>query len=265
MLVVALVLVTVPFAVNRLRVNRNISRAQLPWKHATRNIEGRSLVFVRRGGYLLFLDPFSANDPDLSRRILFATDKGAPDLDLIHAHPDRTPYLERTSIPLVGVPTAFPHMPTVTVTRMRLLRGGVVSLQMRVRVPRGYRAVVASLQVGDRVLHRTLATHARSGSTYETEWQGAAAGTSGAPASVPLTARLGTVTLSAGWGNSPKAARRRPAVRQQFGYRLDDATVEVLLPQEKARMDKVYGRRQWRSTYRLPALRVVVTSRAVGP
>lgn len=255
-LVVALVVVTIPFAVNRLQVNRNVSRAQLPWKHATRTIKDRSLVFVWRGGYLLFLNPFSVNGPDLDGRVLFATDKGASDLDLIGAHRDRTPYLERTSIPPEGVPTAFPHTPTITVTRMRVLRGDAVTLHARIRVPRGHPVVVASLQVGDRVLRRTLATDAGAGSTYDTDWVVGRAADRAPPGAVPLPTRLGSVTVAAGFGDTVAAARRHPAVRQRFGYRLVGRAVEMLLPSQKSRRGTVFGTRKWIPMEQLAALQV---------
>ncbi|MFI5257983.1 MAG: hypothetical protein ACHQRK_12095, partial [Gemmatimonadales bacterium] len=96
---VALVLATVPWMVDRLENNHAVSEAQVPWRAAEQAFQGRSLVFVEGSGpYLLHLNPFSENAPDLDGRILYATDRGAENLDLIAARPGRRVYYERTNL-----------------------------------------------------------------------------------------------------------------------------------------------------------------------
>ncbi len=83
-----LTLVTVPFAVNRIDVNRRISESQIPWRDGADAVHGKSIVFIQQSGaYLLFLNPFSSNPADLDGRILWATDQGAANLDLIAGTP----------------------------------------------------------------------------------------------------------------------------------------------------------------------------------
>ena len=97
-LVVALVLGTLP-ALPRLAAARRLSVAQKPWKTSTATLKGRSLVFVAESGaYLMFYNPFSANSAKLDDRILYATDRGPANLDLIRQMPDRTAYVQRAAL-----------------------------------------------------------------------------------------------------------------------------------------------------------------------
>ena len=112
-LVVAMVVLTVPVAINRIDVNRRISEAQLPWKHSTAAIPARSLVFQwRADGYLMFQNPYSGNPARLDGSVLFAVDRGEENFRLMDAYPGRTPYVQRTSIPPIGeVPNDHPRTP----------------------------------------------------------------------------------------------------------------------------------------------------------
>ena len=117
-----LVVTTVPFMIDRLENNQAISKAQVPWRDAEQEFRGRSLVFVEGSGpYLLHLDPFSENTPDLDGRILYASDRGAENLDLIAARPGRRVYYERTNLTTEETLNDFDlPIPTITVTRMRV-------------------------------------------------------------------------------------------------------------------------------------------------
>ncbi len=87
-LVAVLVVATIPLLALKIDQNHSISLAQQPWRDADNSIHGRALVFVEYSGpYLLHLNPFSENPPDLDGRILYATDREAENLDLIAAHP----------------------------------------------------------------------------------------------------------------------------------------------------------------------------------
>ena len=130
-LIVGIVLVTIPLGFNRIDVNRRISEAQLPWKHSSASIPRNSLVFVwRSGDYLMFLNPYSANRPNLDGPVLWATDHGSPNLNVMAAYPHRTAYLQRTSLPPDGeVPNDHPKTPEVSLVRVQVARGSVVELR----------------------------------------------------------------------------------------------------------------------------------------
>ena len=75
-LLCVMALATVPFLYDKSAMNHRISAAQEPWQHSTDSLRGKSLVIVRDSGpYLLHLNPFSENAPDLDGRVLYAVDR----------------------------------------------------------------------------------------------------------------------------------------------------------------------------------------------
>ena len=170
-----LAVTTVPYAVSKIELNHKISAAQEPWKHATDSIDRDALVIVESSyPYLMHLNPYSANTPDLDGRILYSVDRGPENIEVITAHPDRKPYLERTSDFRFDNPV-FHHdapVPTVSLLPLEVLRGATMTLRARITTnPGDDGAVVVYLQVGDHVERRTLATDAAPGETFETEWR----------------------------------------------------------------------------------------------
>jgi hypothetical protein len=246
---IVLALVTVPFAVNRIDVNHRISASQVPWRDGTDAVHGRAIVFIQESGaYLLFLNPFSENPADLDGRILYATNQGAANLELIAKHPDRTPYLQTTSIPpLLGTPTDDPPTPEVTAQRLHVLDTDSPTLHVRVTNPTASPVVVVSLQVGDQVESRTVATDSTKGATYDLEF---------AVADLPAT--LGDLTVTAGYGRTPADAAK-PVRRQVIPFRGTGATSQLLLPSQGAVAGFPNGKRGWIQQRSLPELQVEVT------
>ena len=224
-------------------------------------------MFVSGSGpYLQFLNPYSANGPELDQRVLFAVDRGPANLDLIEAMPDRTPYLQKTS-KLVLRPRPVERRPTVSVTRLDVQRGGSVSLHVRITNPRGSPTVAAYLKFGDHLEWRTLSTDATAEGVYETDWTLVAPNGDGGEeheTAIPLTSRLGLgrgfLIAGVGFGASEEVARANPSVRQIFPYRIDGSAVELLLPAEKTRQVTVAGRRTWRLAKSPPELDVTATA-----
>jgi 4-amino-4-deoxy-L-arabinose transferase-like glycosyltransferase len=250
-----LVVVTVPFAVNRIRVNQRLSEAQAPWKHGTDSIRGRALVFVWRSGpYLLFLNPFSENGPDLDDRVLFAADEGAFNLDMIARYPDRVAYLEKTSVtPEKSSPNDHPETPVISLVKLHVLRGHTVTFHTQITNTTGDPVVVAEFRVGGHLERRTLATDSTKGSVYETDWV------------VPVASAspVGDITVRAGFGASAEAAATA-SLRQVFGSRVSDGRLEVLLPSRKSHTGVVLGKVKWIEVDRLPGLRVTATADEAG-
>lgn len=234
-----LVLATVPAAVNRFAVNRRLSVVQIPWRKSAKSVHGRALVFVAgTGRYLLYLNPYSANDPELHNRLLYAADRGAADLDLIAKLPDRTPYLQRASIPTPELgPDTFPRTPTISLTPIRIVRGKGIALRVRITNPKRRGTLGAYIKVGKVVHWRILTTHATPGATYQVDWRVGIPDTTGSsdPSIVSLTDRLGSVTVGVGYGSSPEQARNRPSLKEIFPYRLHASTIEMLVPPVEAR------------------------------
>ena len=228
-----LVLATIPWMVDRVENNHAISEAQVPWRDAEQAFRGRSLVFLEASGpYLLHLNPFSDNTPDLDGRVLYATDRGAENLDLIAARPGRNVYYERTNLTTEETLTNFDlPVPTITVTRMHVHRAPTMALRVRVTNPSDDPVVVAYMRVGQYFEQRTLSTTATKGDVFETEWRVAAPATV-APGDgvIGLDAPLRTVVVGARWGPTPDRASPTNHVLQRFWYRVEGTSVEMLTP-----------------------------------
>ena len=219
-----LVVATIPLLASKIDQNHSISVAQEPWRDAGDSIHGRALVFVGYSGpYLLHLNPFSENPPDLDGRILYATDRGAENLDLIAAHPGRTPYFETSSLsrdePLTdhNLP-----VPTITVTRATIDRGATITVHATVTNPSDDPTVVAYLQVGDAIEARTLSTTARARRRVRHGVDGRTERGGRGPGAVPLAERLGDRRRRARPPAPPRTPRSpRRTARSHYGYRVD--------------------------------------------
>lgn len=283
-LVVVMVAATVPFLVDRIDANRTVSESQEPWRDAASLVDDDALVIVSRSGpYLLHLNPFSENTPDLDGRILYATDRGPANLDVIAAHPDRTPYVESTDLTTeqtlteTDIPVA-----AVTLTPITVRRGPVLTVHATVENVSGDPVVVASLRVGGTTYPRVLSSTSSRGDTFETEWRIAApaalggtdtdtdvitVGASGRGAR-RLVGGAGSLKIDAGSGADANAALAGPHDRLRLDYRvtptdaLDELAVEVLEPGTPIRLQDVRGEVRPRHAAALDTLSVEVTEAA---
>jgi hypothetical protein len=263
----ALAVSTLPYLIGQVRANHRISEAQEPWRDATRPIRNDALVFVADAGdYLLFLDPYSRNSPDLDGRIVYAVDRGPENLDLIAAHTDRQPYLELTSDPRWSDPVNHRDapFPRVSLVPLRVLGGRSFELRVRVTSPRGQPAVVAYLQVGAQTVdRRVLATDATGGETFETTWTLAPAGSpEAAGGAVPLADRIGNISVGFASADTPDAAVAGRHVQEIFSYRLDDdrSRVNVLYPGRRYTVRPKFLGLELREVQRLRGLDVEITT-----
>ncbi len=126
--------------------------------------------------------------------------------------------------------------------RLRVLDAGRVTLRVRVVNPSDDPVVTVALQVGEQVERRVLATDSTRGAVYETEWTVAVPGATSA--AVPLTGRLGSITMTVGFGATTDAAAKAVA-RQVIPYRVDAGTAELLLPSQGARAGFPNGKPGW--------------------
>ena len=241
-LVVVLAVATVPGVADGLATNRRISESQEPLEAAAPPA-GRSLVFVEDSGpYLLFTNPFVANDPEMDGRTLYAVDRGPANLDLIRAMPDRTPYSQRLSRAAdYLLPRRHPKEWDVSYERIRILRGDAVELRVRVRNTVGRPVVVAGVTVGDVQFRRTLDSGSELGDTYETTFT---FGTGGGN-DVRLPEGSDVVAVNAGVGFTEALAWKAPLYQIRFDYRLADGELEVAAPGDSLRAEKSRARRRF--------------------
>ncbi len=226
--IVVLVGATTWTLVDKLGANRDISRAQDPWRTSTARLREQSLVFVDRAGpYLIQLNPLSANTTAINGRIVYAIDRGPEDLTLIAQRADRIPYRQSTNLTPRNPPTTT--IPTITMTRLRVVHGRTVTLHARIVNRTGAPVVMAYLQVGNQRETRTLDTASRTGAVYDVTWM-IGVSDPGATGLVPLTDRLGTATIGTATAQAPGDAPDRDRWEQQFPYRVVNTEAQVLAP-----------------------------------
>ena len=251
----ALVVVTVPFAYSRLDSNRAVSLAQEPWRDAAEELQSDSLVFVGSSGpFLMHLNPFSRNSPDLADDLLYATDQPDEMLDLIAAYPSRRPYLELTSDPALAdaFHHPYPDAPTISMVPLSVLRGREFSIRAHVTAERSG-PLVASLRIGDTIDTRVLATDARAGQVYDTEWRvGDPRLTGGTAGVVPLPSDRGRMSVRVASPASLDAPFAGRHLLQRYSYRTVDGVTEVLNPPRRLAVRHDDGVRVTRESPALP-------------
>jgi hypothetical protein len=242
-LVVGMVVLTVPVAVNRIDVNRRISEAQIPWKNSSAAAPAHSLVFQWRAvGYLMFQNPYSANRARLDGKVLYAVDRGEDNFRLMDAYRDRKAYIQRTSVPPIGeVPNDHPKTPRVTLTPVRMVRAPAFALHTTVhsgRMPAGARFYV-------RMFGQIVRSWPASGARVPTATLRIRAGA--APTGPNGEIReygvdgMGTISIGIGRGPTAKVAARHPLYRQDLHYRVQSGTIEILTPIDSFRRG-IYGK-----------------------
>jgi hypothetical protein len=242
-LIVAMVVLTVPVAYNRIDVNRRISESQVPWKHSSAAAPPHSLVFQwRADGYLMFQNPYSANPAELDSSVLYAVDRGEADFQLLDAYPHRKAYLQRTSLPPIGeVPNDHPKTPRITIVPIEVVAAPGFRFRTSVhsgRMPRGARfyakmfgTVVRSWPASG-VSAPTATLQVRAGAVPT--------GPDGAIRAYGVDG-LGTITIGIGRGKTAHEAARHPIYRQDLHYRAHAGTLELLTPIDSFRRG-LYGK-----------------------
>ena len=99
---VILAVATVPGAITRFAVNREISEQQEPWRDSVDDADHPGAGARRRHGpYLLYSNPFSSNGPDLDGDVALRRRPAAPASSTSSpSEPERTPYLQEGSVAL---------------------------------------------------------------------------------------------------------------------------------------------------------------------
>ncbi len=227
-----LVLATLPSLVEQIRVNHRISAAQEPWRNATEGLPGRSLVFVADAGdYLLHLNPFSRNGPDLDGRLLYAVSRDAENIGLIESRPYYTPYLEVTTDPRWDNPIQYNDAspPQVSLVPLTVLHGRTADLNVTITNPRDVPVVVAYLEIDGRVVEtRVLGTDARRGDQFETRWRLAVPSAATEPGVVPVSSDSGNVRVGSAAGPSETRALAGTIIQQRLPYRVAGDQFDLL-------------------------------------
>jgi len=263
LLLVVMAVATAPFLYDKSAMNHHISEAQAPWEHSTDSLPGKSLVIIRDSGpYLLHINPFSLNSPDLDGRVLYAVDRGADSFSLLERYPDRTPYIQRTSDPALddAIHHADASPPTISLLPVSVVSGPEVTLRVQVRNPRQQAAVVAVLKIGDRVDQRTLEPSASDPDVYETEWTLVPSTATSPPDGAIAVSGQGALTVSGASAPTASEALTGHQVRERYAFRVHEGEVQLLNPPRKTVVRPTKDRIVLRDVGGLSTLHVDVTS-----
>jgi hypothetical protein len=189
-------------------------------------------VFVADAGdYLLHLNPYSRNTPDLDGRILYAVSRDEGNFDLIASHPDRILYLQVTTDPRWDNPIDYNDAapPEVSFVPIGVLHGRSADLNVTVTNPRGEPVVVAYLEVAGRVVdQRVLSTDARRGERFDTTWRiGVPSAAAVEPGVVPVS-DAGEIRVGYSTGGSEQQALAGTIAQQRLPYRVANDQIDLL-------------------------------------
>jgi len=257
-----LVLISAPLAASRLLLNQELSRNNLPWARSVDDLEGRALVVVSPTPYLLFLNPYAINGPDLDRDILYAADAGPQILDLIEDSPDRIPYLQRSTLDVRELsPKEDPRTPEIVLDRMRLHRGERVRLDVQATAELARPVTVSWIEVEG---GRSSPARSTPDGRVEASWDLVpyTGKTSGSTFRVPRGLR--TLHVVVGWGDTVAAARRNPGVRRTYYVRSTADEITILTPDTVSRYEHpragTQDERSWIELLDTPTLKVRLTA-----
>jgi hypothetical protein len=247
---------TIPGAVTRFDVNREISEQQVPWTTSVVDLPGPSLVFVAdTGSYLLYANPFSSNGPDLDDQVLYASAGSSRMLDLIADQPARDPYLQQASVPSQELgPREDPYPLGVRLVPIEVVRGAALQVEIAIRPPRGTEVVELTVDTGADRRRETLTVddvELRARVVLGGEGEGALA-----------MGDRGRVTVTARFADVDDELSGTP-VRRVTPYRTVGSDLEVVSPVEAQRFERLGARsREWRFVTDASELTLAVTSPA---
>ena len=226
--VVLLAVITVPIAANRLLVNQELSRANLPWAESVERLDAPSIVAVSPTPYLLFLNPYAINGHDLEDEVIYAADAGPELLDLVADNPDRQAYLQRSSLEArLLAPSEDPQLPDITQTPLEVLESPSIRLTASVSAPEDQPVKATWLEVEG---GRTSRLRTSDRSAYEATWDLVPFGQHTTESAFQIPRGLRTVHVVTGWGDTVAKARTSPAVRRTYYVRSTYDGLQILHP-----------------------------------
>jgi hypothetical protein len=209
-----------------------------------------ALVFLPRAAdqepYVLHPFPYLTNTPDLSGPVLYASEHGPGNFDLLDRYPKRIPYRFTSTVEegqniLHG---------TYQVIRLSRLSSAALSVDLdEVNPSSDATLVLAYASLNGRVVTAsTLATQSRKGDAYDVRWSLGPAvlrelGAGGQPVMTTAIGRAGTLAFGLAFGRSESPARDE-LVEQRVTYRATPDAAEVLMPGEEWHQI-IYGRAFW--------------------
>ncbi len=201
--------------------------------NAASQVDGRALVFVENSGpYLLHLNPFSRNSADLTGPILYATDRGFENLDLITRHPERTAYVEWSDVPRdtsLGDPKA--PVPKITVDPVTVINSHAYRVHVRLTNYSDAPIGILSFRVGAQEIQTTLSTDAQPNQTFEADVTlTTSTADAGAPNTFVVPEPGGSLIIRAGFASAADQVFPNAHYRQRYDFAVKDGTISVMMP-----------------------------------
>jgi 4-amino-4-deoxy-L-arabinose transferase-like glycosyltransferase len=233
-LVVALTVITVPMTAGRLGLNRELSRGQVAWRESVADIDEPSVVVVAATAYLLYLNPYSTNAPEVDGEIIYATNAWPSVFRLLDQYPDRQHLLQRATLSTEELlPSENPSRAEVVLDPIERVAGDAVEVTLVVTPPRAGEAVWVHLDVAG-VLHwRLVSPTSQAGVPIRSTWllttPDSTEAQRGRTDAIVLAQGELTVNVGAAFGTATRRTRLTPYVGQRFHARTVDG-VELLTP-----------------------------------
>ncbi|WP_426572996.1 hypothetical protein [Aquihabitans sp. McL0605] len=169
-LAVLAVLITVPIGIGRLARNRELSQMQVAWSDSTKDLKEPALVVVSPEPYLMFSNPFGRNGAEHDDPILYALATDPSLINLVEAHPERTAYVQRATVPSTDLaPSEHNARFGVELVPLTIVRGKTVDVSLTTTAGRDG-AVSVAVSFGSKEVARQVVTGVKKGEAVVTHW-----------------------------------------------------------------------------------------------
>ena len=227
---------TVPVAIGRLGLNRELGQIQAAWAESTAQVDGPALVVVSPSPYLLFLHPASNTRADVAADITFVTDTDPSLIDLIEGD-ERPALLQRASLPALElVPSEHPKRYDVEVVPLEVVRGDTLQLDIATTSAQAGVASIA-VSVGGDAVWKAASAPIPAGEPYRQTMRLGGESLAVDRDSIVVPEGGTKVDITVGFGASASEAEAEPSVRYRF---LIDRgpTLRALQPGRFYRLDR---------------------------
>ncbi|MCB0976289.1 MAG: hypothetical protein KDB02_02410 [Acidimicrobiales bacterium] len=210
--IAAIVTVTVPVAVGRLGLNRQLSRVQNAWARTAEEIPDGSIVAVSPSPYLLYLAPEGISRPDRPGRLTYVTDE-SPTLVEFLERSRRRAFVLRPTVPAGELaPSEHTRPFGVEAVPLEVVSGPTLDLDVKAVSP-ATGVMVVDVTVDETRRWSAPVRRVRAGeSTTVQVLMGSNSRLSGR-AGVAIGDAPATVDVTVGFGRTATAARSAPRVR----------------------------------------------------
>jgi 4-amino-4-deoxy-L-arabinose transferase-like glycosyltransferase len=227
-IVTVMVVVTVAGIVTKIQRNLPITRQYRSAQHLIDRAHlDNALLFIEDRGNNGFesAQPFLENRPDLNQHVIYATEAGPADFNVIRASAGRTPFRLRAEL----LPGDGLLDPTRVIERLRIQAGSAVPLRFQIVNTTGAPTVTARCTAGGKTKTVVLDRKSKKGAEYTVEWTltAGASPSRSRRASLALPTSIGTAEIEADFSEPGRVTDRYQLL---YPYTVASDRVSVLTP-----------------------------------